>query len=204
MDCTIEVVLFDLGGVLFDFQGMDAIKSLAGIEDVEEVRRRWLASSWIRAFERGACSPREFARGVVREWGLLLGPDEFLEAFKSWLGEPFEGADALVYDAQRRVRVGCLSNTNSLHWSENVSRWAVLSAFDDLFLSFQMGCVKPDREIFDRVVDALERAPHRVLLLDDNATNVDGALAAGLRAMRADGVDQARHCLATFGLVPDG
>jgi len=62
--------------------------------------------------------------------------------------------------------------------------------------------VKPDADAFAHVVDALSVSPGRVLLLDDNQINVEGARAAGLRAERAVGVDGARRALARAGLVP--
>jgi len=201
--CAIEVVLFDLGGVLFDFGGVDAMKALAAINDDEELWRRWLGCRWVRAFERGDCSADEFANGVVDDWALTLTPDEYLDAFRSWLGGPLEGAADLVRETQQRVRVGCLSNTNSLHWNEHESRWDLLQAFDVRFLSFQMGCVKPDREIFDRVAEVLDHPRDRVLFLDDNAINVDGAIAAGFRAIRTVGVNDARRALTTIGLIPE-
>ena len=67
-----------------------------------------------------------------------------------------------------------------------------------------MGCVKPDREIFDRTAQILNRPRDHVLFLDDNAINVEGARAAGFQAMRAVGVDDARRCLMAVGLLPEG
>ena len=199
----IDVVLFYLGGVLVDFGGVVAMKTLAAIDDDELLWRRWLTCRWVRAFERGDCSPDDFARGVVDDWALSISADEYLEAFRTWLGGPLEGADELVADTRRVVRVGCLSNTNALHWPDAERRWPVLGAFDARFLSFEMGCVKPDRVIFDRVADALGTPRERILFLDDNAINVEGAIAAGFRAVRAVGPAEARRALAAAGLLED-
>jgi len=203
IDPAIDVVLFDLGGVLVDFGGVEAMKRLSAIDDDDELWRRWLGCPWVRAFERGDCSPDEFARGVVDDWSLPLSAREFLDEFQSWIGGPLEGADELVRSTQRRVVVGCLSNTNSLHWTQNEPRWGLLRAFDVRFLSFEMGCVKPDRDMFDRVAEELPFSRDRVLFLDDNAINVDGAVAAGFRAVRAAGVDEARQALVSAGIDLD-
>jgi hypothetical protein len=74
----IDVVLFDLGGVLVDFGGVAPMKELARIEDDDELWRRWLTCPWVRTFERGGCSPEDFAAGVVREWDLPVAPEDFL------------------------------------------------------------------------------------------------------------------------------
>ncbi len=197
----IDVVLFDLGGVLFDFAGVDAMRGLSGIDDHDELWRRWLECRWVRAFERGDCSPEAFAAGVVDDWNLAITPAEYLDSFRSWLRGPLEGADDLVSETRRAVRVGCLSNTNRLHWQEFEQQWGLPDRFDAHFLSFELGAVKPDREIFDRVAAALDVERGRVLFLDDNAINVEGARAAGLRAERAVGVQGAREHLVALGIV---
>jgi putative hydrolase of the HAD superfamily len=191
----IDVVLFDLGGVLVDFGGVAPMKELARIEDDDELWRRWLTCPWVRTFERGGCSPEDFAAGVVREWDLPVAPEDFLAAFLSWPGAPLPGADALLGDVQLTVAVGCLSNTNALHWNHHSTRWPLLGAFDFRFLSFELGIVKPDREVFERVAGLLPAPPDRVLFLDDNAVNVDGAASAGFVARRVRGVGEARQAL---------
>ena len=198
---AIEVVLFDLGGVLVDFGGVGPMKELAGIEHDDELWRRWLTCRWVRSFERGQCSADDFAAGVVADWDLSVAPDEFLTAFASWPGAPLPGADALLASVRRVMPAGCLSNTNALHWDHQVARWPILDRFDFRFLSFEMGCLKPDREVFDRVAGQIPASPQRVLFLDDNVINVDGALAAGFCAMQARGVEEARAALVTAGVL---
>jgi FMN phosphatase YigB (HAD superfamily) len=67
--------------------------------------------------------------------------------------------------------------------------------FEARFLSFQIGSLKPDRPAFEHLARAISPTPDRVLFLDDNRANVDGALAAGFAAERVSGVDEARQAL---------
>src|SRR5439155_7309648 len=129
----------------------------------EEVWRRWLGCRWVRDFQRGRCSPEDFAAGVVDDWALPVDAETFLAGFRSWVSEPMPGADALVRRVRRTVPVGCLSNTNAVHWDECAAGWALLEGMDFRFLSFEMGVIKPDREMFDRVAEGLQVAPGRVL-----------------------------------------
>jgi putative hydrolase of the HAD superfamily len=197
----IDVVLFDLGGVLVDFGGVGQMKQLAGIETDDELWRRWLTCRWVRSFERGQCSPDDFATGMVDDWGLPLEPQQFLTAFGSWVGGPLAGADTLLASVREAVPVGCLSNTNALHWDKHSGRWPILDAFDFRFLSFELGIVKPDRALFDRVAQLLPAPPDRVLFLDDNSINVDGAIGAGFVARQVRGVDVARAALVAAGVL---
>ena len=154
----------------------------------------------MRAFESGRCGPAEFARGVIDDWALPIAPGAFLEIFASWPVGPCRGAEELVVETASRVTIGCLSNTNELHWDDNVERWPLIGHFSHQLLSHRLGQVKPDRALFERVAHELGMPPGQLLLLDDNQANVDGARAVGFRAARVDGVEGARQALAAVGL----
>ena len=196
-----DVVLFDLGGVLVDFGGVEAMKELSGITDDDELWHRWLTCRWVREFERGGCSPDEFAAGVVADWELAITPAEYIESFANWLGGPLPGAADLVAETKAVVTTGCLSNTNALHWDRSFSQWSVIDALEHRFLSFELGAVKPDLEVFDRVAEQLDAPRDRILFLDDNLVNVEGAREAGFRSDRAKGVDEARAVLVREGVL---
>jgi FMN phosphatase YigB (HAD superfamily) len=199
---SIDAVVFDLGGVLNEYRGVAPMLALSGIDDEDELWRRWLSCEWVRAFERGHCSAQEFADGVVSTWPLRLDADAFLANFGSWVVGPFEGADRLLATVAAQVPVSCLSNTNAVHWGGPMAQWPLMDLFEQTFLSFELGMVKPDREIFEHVVGQIGVQPARILFLDDNLTNVLAARESGLRAERVQGVDEATQALRELGLVP--
>ena len=194
--------MFDLGGVLAQFGGVERMRALAGVDDDEELWRRWLTCEWVRRFERGVCRPEDFAAGVVADWSLPVTGEVFLSEFTSWLVGPLPGAEELVARTKASgAPVAVLSNTNQVHWEAGAGQWPLLGMFDRAFLSFEIGMVKPDREIFDHVVDELGVAARDVLFLDDNRMNVEQAHAAGLRAERVVGVSEARQALIAAGVL---
>lgn len=193
-------MLFDLGGVLAAFGGVERMGELSGIQEPEEIWRRWLGCRWVRSFESGACTPEEFAGGVVRDWDLSISGEEFLDEFRGWLKGPLEGAEELVAEVAGHVTTACFSNTNALHWEEGGSRWELMHRFHRIFLSFQLGRLKPDAEAFHAVVNELGVGAGQVLFLDDNLINVEAARAVGLRAVRVVGVAEARLALIDAGL----
>ena len=73
-----------------------------------------------------------------------------------------------------------------------------MTLFDEQYLSYEMGLVKPDRQAFDHTIAGLGCDAGRVLFLDDNQINVDGARAAGLTAEKAVGPDEARTVLTRY------
>ncbi|MGO9876470.1 MAG: HAD family hydrolase [Acidimicrobiia bacterium] len=198
---AIDVVLFDLGGVLVEIGGVAPMMALAGIDSADELWRRWLSCRWVRTFEGGRCTADDFAAGVISDWALSVEPQAFLDAFRNWPVGLLPGADTLVQQVRQAVPTGCLSNTNTLHWEEHFAQWPIFDAFNFRFLSFELGVVKPDRESFDRVADLLGLAPGRVLFLDDNLINVEGAAAAGFVARHARGINEARETLVAAGII---
>ena len=194
-------MLFDLGGVLVRLGGVKAVQQLAGMQSEAEVWARWLSCPWVRLFERGLCSAEEFASGMVKEWGLSVSPASFLDNVRLFPEALYEGAAELVATTRRHTRVGCLSNSNTLHWSFMTAEWDLGNMFDATFLSHQIGRIKPDREIFDYVVESLAIPAARIVFLDDNKVNVEGARAVGLTALRVRGSDEARRALVQLGVL---
>jgi len=198
---TPEVVLFDLGGVLIRLKGVPVLAELARLDTDEEVWARWLSCRWVRDYERGRCSSEDFAAGVVADWGLELAPADFLERFRGWPDGVLEGAEELVTETRQHARVGCLSNMNPLHWHEQFAAWHLVTLFDWSFLSFELGLIKPDVEVFEHVAAALPVPPERVLFLDDNLINVEAARTVGFRSAHTRGVAEARAALVGAGLL---
>jgi glucose-1-phosphatase len=196
-----EVVIFDLGGVLADVSGVSAMRTLAGLDTDDELWQRWLTCPWVRRFERGGCSPEEFAAGMVEEWALRISPDNYLDRFRDWLGLPFPGAEALVEATAAQITAGCLSNTNPVHWNHHISTWPLMGHFEHRFLSYELGLLKPDRDVFDHVAAQMGVTAERIFFLDDNALNVDAATDAGWHAHHVRGVEQARRALVAAGIL---
>jgi putative hydrolase of the HAD superfamily len=58
--------------------------------------------------------------------------------------------------------------------------------------SCYLGLRKPEPAIYLRALDILGRPAERMLFIDDRAENVDGAAAAGMKALLFEGVDALR------------
>ena len=196
----IEVVLFDVGGILIKMSGIGAWKQLTGLTDEAEIWRRWLHCPVVKAFERGHSASDEFARDMIETHNLPVGKEDFLESFRSWPGGLFEGARELVDDVAGHLRKGCFSNTNEVHWTEPCNQ-AVHNLFDLHFLSYEMGRVKPDAEAFRHVAETLDCTPGAIFFIDDNIINVDAARTCGFDAQVAKGPEEARRVLADRGLM---
>jgi 2-haloacid dehalogenase len=81
-----------------------------------------------------------------------------------------------------------------------LERFGFLAWFEGIVVSGLEGVAKPDREIFDLLVDRYELTPEHTLFVDDWDRNVDGARAAGLQGIQFTSADALRTELRDLGL----
>lgn len=196
----IEAVLFDMGGVLVELGPLDQLLGVADFT-ADEFWSRWLASPAVRALETGRCDVDQFAEDLVPELGLTITPTDVVERFTAFPRGLYPGAVELVESVADGLVTGLLSNTNRLHWEHQRDNEIIRSLFDRHYVSYRIGLLKPDRDLFDHVIADLGLAADRVLFIDDNRINVDGARAAGWRAEVAAGPAAAAEVLSRYGVV---
>lgn len=198
----IDVILFDLGGVLIELAGVEKMLEWSPeIATADDLWRRWLHSDAVRRFETGAIGRLEFATAVIGEFAVPVGPDEFLAAFTWWPRAVFPGALELLATMRERYRLASVSNTNEIHWDRFANAWSLDASFHHNFPSHLVGKLKPDAEYFEHVLEAVGARPERVLFIDDNAINVDAAARLGIVTRRVAGVDGARQAFRELGML---
>lgn len=198
----IEVVLFDLGGVLVELTGTTTLMSWTRAhQSPEKLWDFWLTSPTVRAFETGASEPDEFADQLIAELGLAVERAVFIEAFTHWPKRLFRGALDLVAAVPSSLVRATLSNTNSLHWPRLMNEMELADAFDHHFPSHLTGNIKPDRDAFEAVIQQMSWRPESILFLDDNKPNVETAASLDIQAFQVRGVDEARAVLERNGVL---
>lgn len=89
------------------------------------------------------------------------------------------------------VRLALLSNAPHVQ-AEAFDEVAWTAGFEHVFVSARLGMVKPDREIFQHVLDELDARPEDVTFVDDRAVNVDAAAGMGMNALLFTTVEDLR------------
>jgi glucose-1-phosphatase len=199
---TIDILLFDLGGVLVEFSGVqDLAALLRGRLSESEILERWSRYPPSEQFGLGKLSRLDFAARFVQDWNLDLSPEDFLLEFRSWSKRLLPGATELLASLRSRYRLAALSNSNELHWERNSQDLGVTSLFEVAISSHQIGRCKPDPEIYLIALDRLGVSPEAVVFFDDVPANVDAASALGIRAFQVDGVEGVRSRLISEQLL---
>jgi putative hydrolase of the HAD superfamily len=196
-----RAVLLDMGGVLVELGGeRPFLELIGGNLTAAEMWRRWLASPSVRAHETGRMDTAEFTRAAVREFGLSITPEEFLEHFRGWLHGPYEGAHELLDELAGRHDTAILTNISGVHWPIAAS-YGLFERVGRVIASHHVGEIKPDRAFFELALAELGLAADAAVFFDDNIVNVEGARSCGIEAHRVRGLGETRECLVALGLL---
>jgi len=206
-------VFFDLGNVLVHFDPLRACRNVAALVGCgpEDVEQEMYASGLELRYERGEFSDEEFVaalcqRLAVATVGAPVKTAEILEAMGRMFTPHTAMEEILASLQQRGVPMGILSNTCAAHWRWiQDQQWRVSSGwFRDAVLSYEVGCLKPEAEIY-RVAASLAGVPAaKIFFTDDREENVAAARGAGWHAVLFTDPDQLRTDLAHFGIPLQG
>jgi glucose-1-phosphatase len=201
-DLAVTTVLFDIGGVLVELDGVPTLAKLMTLDGAspDAIHERWMQSAAVIAYETGQISETAFAAAAVTEFQLAVTAEWFLDAFNEWPRRLQPGALELLDDIPTRYRLAALSNTSVSHW-ERIEAMGLAHRFERLYLSHQIGCVKPSSPAFETALEDLAVAPSAVLFLDDIRSNVTAARALGLHAEVVADPREARIALEQYGVL---
>ena len=115
------------------------------------------------------------------------------QAFDGWIENltPIKGMCELIADLKNKNKnLYLLSNISVRFANEYVNtEWIknVLSLFDGLVFSATTEFVKPDKDIFEYLLNKFNLNPEECLFIDDAPRNIEGAIEAGIEGYLFDG-----------------
>jgi glucose-1-phosphatase len=197
----ISAILFDIGGVLIELDGLPSLaKLLDSQQSHDEIYKNWMASPSVIGHETGKLSTDEFALEVVKDLKIDLSPEAFMANFSTWIVGTFPTTFELLDAIPDTMKVAALSNTSAAHWQQ-VEATGLTEKLDHLFLSHEIGHLKPDHQAFQATIDGLALPAEEIIFFDDNIDNVKAANAFGLRAHQALNPEQAKQVLNQYQLI---
>jgi 2-haloacid dehalogenase len=203
---TVSAVVFDLGGVLIDWDPRHLYRQL--FEDADEMER-FLAEVTTAEWNREQDAGRPWADAIA----LLVAehPDqrELIEAFHARWPEMLSGAidetvEVLADVRAARIPVFALSNWSAETFPSARQRFPFLDWFDGIVISGDVGIVKPDPVLYEHLLHRFGLLPEEVVFVDDQVANVETAARLGFTALRFVSASQLRRDLESLGVLPGG
>jgi len=198
----IELVLFDIGGVLGS-NGWDHEQRAAAVDqfhlDAEDFQYRH--EETVGAFESGQISLDEYLDLTA----LCDSPSFSREEFKSFMfaqSKPWPESIAVARAlAATGVRMATLNNESAELNEHRIETFGLCDIFPTFFSSCWLGVRKPTLAIYQRVLGMTQADPTRTLFVDDRMQNLTPAAGLGMRTIQFRGAEQLRGELKKVGVL---
>ncbi|AXF77112.1 pyrimidine 5'-nucleotidase [Erwinia tracheiphila] len=185
-------ILFDADDTLFHFDAHAGLKqmfsrygvifSAADFEEYQLVNK----PLWVE-YQNGAITAQQLQSQRFVSWAekLRVPPDELNAGYLAAMAEictPLVGAVALLNALKGRVKMGIITNGFTVLQRARLQRAGLLSCFELLVISEQVGYAKPHPAIFEHALQKMGNPPRaRVLMVGDNPdADILGGIRAGL------------------------
>lgn len=178
------IVLFDLGNILVHLHSVDRFwPGLTPEPGTLTFSERWKISPAVHKLETGRIHDFEdFYREAKAEMGFTAGIEEFRLGYLQIIGQPFAETLPILEALYSRFSLQLLSNTSDVHWQHCASTHGLGPFFSRVFVSYELGVMKPDPQAFQLVIDEIEQDPETIYFFDDRPENVETALKFGINA----------------------
>ena len=199
---AVDTVVFDLGGVLVDWNPRYLYRKIFGTEaEVEEFLERVCTPAWNAEQDRG----RPWAEAVRLLQGKFPHYAREIEAYhlrwsETLAGDLPESVAILSQLRQAPVRLLALTNWSAETFPVARERFPFLRWFEGIVVSGEEEVIKPDAEIFELLCRRYRVRPERAVFIDDSARNVQAAQALGFHGIHFTGTASLREGLRALGL----
>ena len=200
---AITAVVFDLGGVLIDWDPRYLYRTLF---DDEAAMEDFLATVTTPEWNRAQDAGRPWAEAVEELAARHPEKRDLIEAYwHRWpetLGDAIEPTVAVLDELRSTsVRLYALSNWSGETFPKARPRYPFLEWFDGIVISGDERLAKPDPRIFDVLMARYEVNPAETVFIDDHAPNVEAATALGFAAIQFTDGPTLRADIARLGLL---
>jgi len=199
----ITAVVFDLGGVLIDWDPRYLYREL--IEDEAEMEH-FLATVTTPEWNRAQDAGRPWAEAVEELAQHHPERRELIEAYwLRWhetLGDAIQPTVAVLDELRGTgLRLFALTNWSGETFPVARPRFPFLEWFEGIVVSGDERLIKPDPDIFHLLIERYGVDPETTVFIDDAADNVAAAHALGFRAIRFVDAPTLRADLRRLGVL---
>lgn len=202
MNDKITTVVFDLGGVLIDWNPRYLYRELFDDEkEMEWFLENICTSEWNSMQDAG----RSFGEATADLLEKHPEHEQMIRAYydrwEDMLAGPIHDTVELLREVRDSpYRLYALTNWSAESFPVARERYDFLSWFEGIVVSGDICMKKPDPEIFEHLTEVFDIEPRQTVFIDDVPANVHAAEEAGFRAIRFQDPKQLRADLKAMGI----
>ncbi|HUI05244.1 MAG TPA: HAD family phosphatase [Acidimicrobiales bacterium] len=201
---VIHSVVFDVGGVLIDWDPRHLYRKLFADEDtMEHFLSEVCTPAWHAQHDLGASYGDTIPALVAAhpQWATEIRA--WSERFSEMYGGPIEGTVHLLRSLQRGgVPVVASTNWGAASWADARAAYPFLELFDGALVSGEVGIAKPDPAFYELLVETFGLDPRHTLYIEDTLANVLAAAERGFVTHAFTSPDGLALELRRLGLIP--
>jgi FMN phosphatase YigB (HAD superfamily) len=200
---TPEVVVFDLGKVLVDFDYSIAAQKIAAQSKLsaQQVRAFLDESPLFARFETGLLTNQEFLRELCARTGFKGLVLDIADYFADIFTEITPMLQVHARLRARKVPTYVLSNTNDLSISHIRCHFPFYAHFDGYVLSYQHKAMKPEQKLYEALETLCGRSGPQILYLDDRLENAEAGKARGWQVIHHQSPEQSIQRMKELGVL---
>jgi epoxide hydrolase-like predicted phosphatase len=191
-DQKIQIVFFDLGGVVLNFKG--AFPKLASALGIPQGAIERAYHQHVDPAARGEIGTAEFWQRIRQDLDILHN-DAVADYEDFWTDSfaPITETHELMRKLSGRLKLGIISNTEPGVFEKVLRKGHVPDLpYAVVVASCDVGCVKPNKEIYQLAQQRAGVHPGEILFVDDRLENVEAARALGWHAVLFDDTNPQR------------
>lgn len=199
-----EVVVFDLGKVLVDFDYSIAARRIAARSTMppRDIQHFIDHSPLLFRYETGLMTRQQFFDEIRKTTGFLGDIEEFGQFFAD-IFSPMDDMIALhARLRQRGIPTFIFSNTNDLAIAHIRRNFPFFANFDGYVLSYEHGAMKPDAKLYEVVERVTGRKGKQILYLDDRIENAQAGVSRGWEVVHHCNAADSTSAVMKAGLLP--
>lgn len=196
---SLDAIILDLGNVLAFHDNTKLFAEMARAFDTtpEAMKARLDGGLWERV-NRGQLPGDALRAELVQRLGKELSPEAWFELWNCHftLNEPMIAMASFLLG---KVKLVVLSNTHDQHVTWLRRHLPILSEFDALVFSCEVGLIKPEKAIYEKALAAAGTAPWKTVFFDDVKAYATAATQVGMHGRVFTTVEQFSEDLAKLG-----
>jgi 2-haloacid dehalogenase len=200
----VQAVLWDLGGVLLDWDPRHLYRKLFGADAaaMDHFLAHICSPTWHEEQDLGKATAQACAELAAEHPAYADLINAWAERNEEMVNGAISGSVEVLAEL-RATGVACyaLSNMEKESWQRRVGLYEFVGWFDGSFISSFEGVMKPDPRYFKRALARFELRPGDCIFIDDRAQNTKAAQEMGIPAVLFRTPGQLRQELVTRGLL---
>ncbi|MBL4663879.1 MAG: HAD family phosphatase [Flavobacteriaceae bacterium] len=205
MTQKINTIIFDLGGVLIDWNPEYVyLKEFRG----DRKKMDWFLNT-ICAWDWNVNQDAGYSLDKATEERIALFPEYeelikmYYDRWEEMLGFAHDDTLKLLESLvnNKNYRVLALTNWSGETWPKAIAKFPWLEWFEGILVSGDEGMRKPFPEIYELMLSRYEINPEDSVFIDDSLANVEGCKVVGINGIHFSSAPQLKDDLDTLGVT---